>query len=122
MGIKRVVPNIVSSRMDESRAFYTGLLGFSVAMDMEWIVTLVSPANETAQLSLVRGESPAHETPAITLSIEVADVDAVHEAATSRGSDIVYPLTDEPWGVRRFHVRDPNGVVLNVMTHLPRAV
>jgi len=33
----------------------------------------------------------------------------------------VYPLTDEPWGVRRFFVRDPNGVVLNVMSHRPSA-
>lgn len=38
-----------------------------------------------------------------------------------RGLKIVYPLTNEPWGVRRFFVADPNGVVVNVMCHLPKS-
>jgi uncharacterized glyoxalase superfamily protein PhnB len=53
----------------------------------------------------------------VSLSIEVADVDAVHSKAVAHGVEIVYPLTTEPWGVRRFHVADPNGVVINVLTH-----
>jgi uncharacterized glyoxalase superfamily protein PhnB len=51
------------------------------------------------------------------LSIEVDDVDAIHARAVAEGIPIVYPLTTEPWGVRRFHVADPNGVVINVMSH-----
>jgi catechol 2,3-dioxygenase-like lactoylglutathione lyase family enzyme len=45
------------------------------------------------------------------------DVDAVHDKAAELGLPIVYPLTDEPWGGRRFFVTDPNGVVINVMSH-----
>jgi predicted enzyme related to lactoylglutathione lyase len=117
MSIRRIVPNIQTERMDESRKFYTEFLGLEVAMDMDWIVTLVSPTNATAQISLIRG--PASETPqaSLSLSIEVADVDAAHAKAVASGVPIVYPLTDEPWGVRRFHVTDPNGVVINVMSH-----
>ena len=48
----------------------------------------------------------------MSLSIEVADVDAVHAQAVPSGVPMVYPLTVEPWGVRRFHVTDPNGVVI----------
>lgn len=118
MGIKRVVPNISTDRIDESREFYTGLLGFHVAMNMDWIVTLVSPVTPTAQISLVRAETRAPKSEIVTLTVEVADVDAVHADAVSRRMQIVYPLTDEPWGVRRFHVRDPNGVLINVMSHL----
>ena len=51
------------------------------------------------------------------VSIEVDDVDAVHAAADRLGYEIVHPLTDEPWGVRRFFVRDPNGKVLNILSH-----
>jgi hypothetical protein len=29
----------------------------------------------------------------------------------------VHPLTDEPWGIRRFLVRDPHGNVINVVRH-----
>lgn len=104
--------------MDESREFYTGLLGFRVAMDMGWIVTLASPDNPTAQLSLVRGERAVSAKENVTLTIEVGDVDAVHAEAVSRGYNIIYPLTNESWGVRRFHLTDPNGMVINVMSHL----
>jgi len=119
--IKRVVPNVTTSRVDESVDFYTGLLGFEVAMDMDWIVTLASPDNPSAQISLVRGQQeremqqPGEEL--VTLTVEVADVDAVFAQAESRGDLIAYPLTDEPWGVRRFHVRGPDGVLINVMSH-----
>jgi uncharacterized glyoxalase superfamily protein PhnB len=51
------------------------------------------------------------------ITVEVADVDAVHVEAVRRGLEMVHPLTDEPWGVRRFFVKDPNGVVLNVASH-----
>ncbi len=116
MSIRRVVPNILSERMDESRHFYTEFLGLEVAMDMGWVVTLASPGNPTAQISLVRGAAPTASN-AVSLSVEVADVDAVHAKAVADGVPIVYPLTTEPWGVRRFHVTDPNGVVINVMSH-----
>jgi catechol 2,3-dioxygenase-like lactoylglutathione lyase family enzyme len=59
MSIRRVVPNIASDKPDASRDFYTGLLGFQVAMDMVWILTLVSPTNSTAQLSVLRQDATA---------------------------------------------------------------
>ena len=115
MSIRRVVPNIKSDRFDESRKFYTEFLGFEVAMDMGWVVTFASPSNPTAQVTLL-GESGS-TAPHPHISIEVADVDAVHTKAVARGLQICYPLTDEFWGARRFHVVDPNGVVINVMSH-----
>jgi catechol 2,3-dioxygenase-like lactoylglutathione lyase family enzyme len=115
MSVSRVVPNISSDRFDECRTFYVELLGFEVAMDMRWIMTFVSPTNPTAQISVVRSDATAPVVP--QLSVEVADVDAVHAEAVRRGLEIVYPLTDESWGVRRFFVIDPNRVVLNVVSH-----
>src|SRR5688572_12642533 len=121
MTIRRVVPDIATDRLDESRRFYTGVLGFQVAMDMPMnagrIMTLVSPDNPTAQISLLSGLTPVSQHREPTLTIEVADVDATHAKAVAAGAQIVYPLTTEPWGVRRFFVADPNGVVINVMSH-----
>jgi predicted enzyme related to lactoylglutathione lyase len=117
MSIRRVVPNITTDRLEESRKFYTDFLGFQVAMDMGWIVTLASPDNLTAQISLLQAQAGTPLPQHLSLSIEVADVDAAHARAVSKGVPIVYPLTTEPWGVRRFHVTDPNGVVINVMSH-----
>jgi catechol 2,3-dioxygenase-like lactoylglutathione lyase family enzyme len=115
MSIKRVVPDIISQRMDESRKFYTEFLGFDVAMDMGWVLTFASPSNPTAQITVVRGSEKAAPQP--NMSIEVTDVDAVHAKAVALGLRIVYPVTDEPWGVRRFFVADPNGVIINVLSH-----
>jgi catechol 2,3-dioxygenase-like lactoylglutathione lyase family enzyme len=115
MSIRRVMPDIRSDRFDECRTFYVELLGFEVAMDMGWIMTFVSPTNPSAQISVLRSDATAPVVPQLT--VEVADVDAVHAEAVRRGLEIVYPLTDESWGVRRFFVVDPNRVVLNVMSH-----
>jgi len=116
MSVKRIVPDITSKHLDASRRFYVDVLGLEVAMDMGFIVTLVSPGNPTAQISLLRDDDASTILPQI--SIEVADVDDVHSRAVSQGLTIVYPLTNEPWGVRRFFVTDPNGIVINVMCHM----
>jgi catechol 2,3-dioxygenase-like lactoylglutathione lyase family enzyme len=118
MSIKRVVPDIQSDRIDESREFYAGFLGFQVGMDMGWVITFVSPTNPTAQVTLLRADASDGVQP--QMSIEVDNVDEVHARAVERGLKIVHPLTDEPWGVRRFFVADPNGVVINVLSHLAR--
>ena len=104
--------------MDESRKFYTEFLGFDIGMDLGWVVTFVSPQNPTAQLTVMQAQPPA---PAPAVSIEVADVDSVHAKAVAQGIQIVYPLTSEPWGVRRFFAVDPNGIVINVLSHVKKS-
>ena len=117
MNIRRVVPDIRSKKMDESRAFYVDFLGFNVGMDMGFITTFVSPSNPTSQITVLLDDGSSALLP--NVSIEVEDVDKVYADATDRGLEIAYPLTDEPWGVRRFFVVDPSGTVLNIMSHLP---
>ena len=118
MGIRRVVPDIKSNDMDASRAFYADFLGLDVAMDMGFIMTFVSPTNPTAQISVLRDDGSS--TPVPNVSVEVEDVDKVYAEATKRGVEIVYPLTNEPWGVRRFFAVDPSGTILNILSHVRR--
>jgi catechol 2,3-dioxygenase-like lactoylglutathione lyase family enzyme len=115
MSVLRIVPNINSVDPSASRSFYEGVLGLNTAMDMGWIITFVSPSNPTAQVSVV-ASGTRHE-PHADISVEVADVDACYATAQQRGLSILYPLTDEPWGVRRFFVTDPDGVIVNVLSH-----
>ena len=79
------------------------------------VLLLAAPGSGAPQLTLLSAD-PSGLHPDLT--IEVDDVEAVHAAALSRGVPIVYPLTTEPWGVRRFFVRDPGGHVVNIMQHL----
>jgi predicted enzyme related to lactoylglutathione lyase len=115
MSVRRIVPNINSADPSASKSFYQEVLGLAIAMDMGWIITFASPSNSTALLSVVASDT--RDEPHADISVEVADVDACHAAALMRGHSIVYPLTDEPWGVRRFFVRDPNGAIVNVVSH-----
>lgn len=115
MAITRTMPDFATDDMGTATAFYVDVLGFEVVMDMGWIVTLSDPANPQAQLSLMTHDATAPVIPDV--SVEVEDVDATHAAARASGADIVHPLTDEPWGVRRFFVRDPTGKVVNVLSH-----
>jgi catechol 2,3-dioxygenase-like lactoylglutathione lyase family enzyme len=117
MSVRRVVPDIKSRHLAESRTFYVDFLALELAMDLGFVMTFVSPSNPTAQISVVRDEGDS--TPLPNVSVEVADVDEMHQRAVERGLEIVYPLTDEPWGIRRFFVVDPNGTVLNVLSHRP---
>src|ERR671913_2543796 len=105
MTISRAVPNIRSDRPAQTRDFFVELLGFEVAMDMGWIATLASPTNPSIQVSIVGNDDES----APGISVEVADVDAVHAKAVDHGLEIAYPLSDEEWGVRRFMLREPSG-------------
>ncbi|MHC0431932.1 VOC family protein [Streptomyces sp. O3] len=114
MTARRIVPNVRSDAPRESAEFY-GLLGFAEVMDLGWITTLAAPENPSAQISFIREDKTAPVPP--DLSVEVDDVDAVYAVVRATGAEIVHPLTDEEWGVRRFFVRDPGGLVVNVLSH-----
>ena len=113
MTIDRAVPNIRSEQPAETREFFVEFLGFEVAMDLGWVVTLASPANPKAQVTIIANEDPS----APGISVGVDDVDAVHVRAVELGLEIVYPLRDEEWGVRRFMLREPSGTTVNVVSH-----
>lgn len=115
MTIRRIVPNAESNQPGQSRAFYEEFMGIEVVMERDEIITFASPNNPTAQISVIRRDKP--DVPHPDVSIEVAEVDTMHTKAEEQQIEIVYPLTDEPWGVRRFFVRDPNGLVINILSH-----
>lgn len=118
MEIRRIHPYADGDDLAASRDFYVEVLGLEVAMESP-VLGLSSPTNPTVQLIIPpRGM----EDPEPRFGIDVGDpaaVDAVHSEAVRRGLRVVYPLTDEPWGVRRFFVEDPSGTVVNVLAHLP---
>jgi catechol 2,3-dioxygenase-like lactoylglutathione lyase family enzyme len=115
VGIRRVVPDLTSNDLAASATFYRDYLGFAVGMDLGWVVNFVAPGNPSAQVIVVERDRSAAVEPDVT--IEVDDVDRLHDDAVRLGLRIVHPLTDEPWGVRRFFVEDPDGKVVNVLSH-----
>jgi catechol 2,3-dioxygenase-like lactoylglutathione lyase family enzyme len=99
MAVKRIKPNIRSDRFDESRAFYNGVIGLGGGDGLDWILFFGTDQREV-QLSVMKLDIKANVHPDV--SIEVDDVDEVYDRAVTAGAEIVYPLTDEEWGLRRF--------------------
>ncbi len=117
MTIRRAIPNILVDDIANAHEFYAGFLGFDIAMDEPGFTMFASPSNRTAQITVADGSGQDRGVAEARVSVEVEDVDALHAEAVRRGLEIVYPLTDEPWGIRRFFVRDPDGTVINVAQH-----
>ncbi len=115
MVVKRIVTDIATPQVADVQRFYSDLFGLSVVMDQGWIVTLAS--GETAPVQISIASEGGSGTPVPDMSIEVTDVDDIHARARAMHCDIVYGITDEPWGVRRFFVRDPAGKLVNVLSH-----
>ncbi|HWV35632.1 MAG TPA: VOC family protein [Thermomicrobiales bacterium] len=115
MTIRRIVPNLQGVPAAGSREFYVDFLGLEQVMDLGWITTFAVPGAPLAQISVITEDATA---PLLAdISIEVDDADAYHAAAVRAGLEILYGPADEPWGVRRFFVRDPHGKVLNIVAH-----
>jgi len=115
MLVKRIVANIETEDLAAARSFYQDVLGMDIVMDHGWMTTYGSSEKMTVQVSFARQGGSG--TPVPDLSIEVDDVDAALAAMEAAGFEIEYGPVNEPWGVRRFFVRDPLGKLINILTH-----
>jgi catechol 2,3-dioxygenase-like lactoylglutathione lyase family enzyme len=123
MNVTRLLPNICTDRMEETRDFYVSLLGFVVGtVHPGWYIQIVSPTDPRIQIGIVRRDAEftpeAFQRPAqgVIISVQVDDVDAVHASAVQRGLQIAQGLRTEEFGMRHFMVADPNGLLVNVLT------
>ena len=117
MTVRRVVAYAGGNEREASRDFYVEVLGMQVAME-DPVFDLQSPDNPSAEV-IVGAQEMQDPPPSFGVDVgEAAAVDAAHAEAVRRGLRVVYPLTDEPWGVRRFFVEDPGGTIVNVLAHI----
>lgn len=115
MKVNRVIPDIAVDDIDAAREFYAGFLGLSdEEFNLGWVARFTSP--ETGASVQVLTEDETGQTNPVA-SVLVEDVDAAFAEAQEQGIEIVHPLTDEEWGVRRFFVRAPDGNVFNIVAH-----
>ncbi|MFZ4929233.1 VOC family protein [Chryseobacterium sp. Mn2064] len=114
--VKRIVANIKAADLSKADLFYQDILELDVLMDHGWIKTLGNKEEMSVQLSFAEQGGNYTEVP--YLSIEVDNVDQIYHTMQQEGFEIVYKLTDEEWGVRRFFVKDPLGNLINILQHL----
>lgn len=115
MRIKRIVSNVETSDVTKANAFYHDVLGLEVIMDHGWIRTYASNSKMTVQVSFATEGGSG--TPVPDFSIEVDDLDSALARFKKAAIPIEYGPASEPWGVRRFYVRDPFGKLINILQH-----
>jgi catechol 2,3-dioxygenase-like lactoylglutathione lyase family enzyme len=117
MAVRRIVAYAGGNEVPASRDFYVEVLGMRVAME-DPVLDLQSPDDPAAEV-IIGAQEMQDPQPSFGVDVgEPAAVDAAHAEAVRRGLRVVYPLTDEPWGVRRFFVEDPGGTIVNVLAHV----
>jgi catechol 2,3-dioxygenase-like lactoylglutathione lyase family enzyme len=115
MAVKRIVTNIAAENLERAKSFYADVLGLRVVMDQGWILTFAADTSAAPQISIATEGGSG--TPVPDLSIEVDDLDDIRHRVLEAGFRIEYGPTREPWGVRRFYVRDPFGGLINILAH-----
>ena len=101
-----VIPILNVSDFQASVKYYTEKLGFTKAWDWGNPPTFGCVTRDKIEIFFcLRGQGQS----GTWHSIFVNDVDALFTELKERGAKIVMPPKDEPWGVREFHVEDPDG-------------
>ncbi len=118
-------PDLCTDDVAACRDFYTNLLGMKVVFENGWYAQLQHPEDARIQIAFVQRE---HETVppsdrvaarGVFVTFETDDVDALHERAAQLGLPIEVSLRDEAFGQRHFMVRDPSGLLLDIVKLIP---
>ncbi|MFG2873838.1 VOC family protein [Streptomyces sp. NPDC048337] len=110
-----------------SSRFFTAYLGFREVESTEGYICLRRD-DSTAEIALCerdpelpprawRGQGLAD----LAVTLTVTDLTAEYERLRGRGSVVVGPIRQEPWGERQFLLTDPNGVVVRLAEWVPPA-
>jgi catechol 2,3-dioxygenase-like lactoylglutathione lyase family enzyme len=108
------MPYHESPDFEATRAFYTRVLGLE---EGNFGGGYIGFGSGQAQVLFA---PPGLESGLPDMGVDVDSrqaVDAAHAEAVKAGHEVIYGPVDEPWGVRRFFVRDPHGVVISVLAH-----
>ena len=116
---------IITSKIEETKAFYTQLLGWRVDFENDFYLLLGNEAGNQISFLLPNHPSqkplfqPEFNGKGVYITVEVPNVDAVYEQIKASGTPIVIEIRDEPWGDRHFAIIDPNGIGVDIVTHTP---
>ncbi|MEW7991374.1 MAG: VOC family protein [Candidatus Thiodiazotropha sp.] len=115
MKVKRIVANVKADNTEEAKVFYEPVFSLDLVMDLGWIKTFSAGDEMPVEISVA--SEGGSGTPVPDISIEVDDIDEVIRRVNLYNFKIEYGPVSEPWGVRRFYVRDPFGTLVNVLQH-----
>jgi catechol 2,3-dioxygenase-like lactoylglutathione lyase family enzyme len=125
MELEAAYPVVVTDRLAECRDFYTGRLGFEVVFEATWFVYLRASGDSPYGIAFMAPDHPsrppgpeAFAGEGLLLTLQVADAAAEFERLRQAGVTVDHPLSDEPWGQRRFGLYDPAGTWVDIVEQI----
>ena len=117
--INRILANICSDHLKESRDFYIKLFDFKTNYDSDWFVHLISKdgKHELGIIDRTNEIVPQefqNNPQGFYLTFVVDHVDELHKLAVAEKFDIVSEPTDTFYGQRRLLLKDPNGTLVDI--------
>ena len=117
---------IVTTKLAETKHFYTRLLDFGVTFENEFYLLMHTP-DRSAEISFLLPDHPSQQPifhspftgQGMYLTIEVELVDEWYAKLKDKGAELKVDLRDEPWGDRHFTIQDPNGIAIDMVTYSP---
>src|SRR5690606_10138162 len=114
---------IITEKLEETKVFYTNVLGFGVSFENEFYLLMHTP-DGSAEISFLLPNHPSQKTifqspfngEGVYLTIAVENVDEVYQQIRNKGISIEVEIRDEPWGDRHFAIVDPNGIGIDIVT------
>lgn len=125
MKIQDSYPIIISDQLFACRDFYVRYFGLQVGFESSWFLWLTAGENGPASLAFMHPTHPSappgpepFNGKGMCLEFQVEDARAEYERFQQQGATITLPLTDEPFGQRRFGLFDPAGVWIDVVQQI----
>jgi catechol 2,3-dioxygenase-like lactoylglutathione lyase family enzyme len=128
MTARSVYPLVTVKDLAGSRDFHVTHFGMSVVFEASWVVMLSHGTDGAISLGLMTADHPSKppgpevfDGRGMIVTVQVDDAADTHARLQQGGAPIVYGLTDEPWGQRRFMTRDPSGILVDVVEQIEPA-
>ena len=119
MKIERLITNICSDHLSQSRDFYITLFDMEVGYDSDWFVNLLSKDKRFEIGIIRRTHEIVHKDyqtspQGFYLTFTVEDVDKLHRVILEKGFSLLEEPHDTFYGQRRMLVKDPDGTLVDV--------
>lgn len=122
--VQKLTPNLLVSNVEQSLAFYEGVLGFARGMTVpeQSPFVFASVTSGPVEIFFNDRQTVSKESPQMaglafgggnTMFIELAGgtIDGLHDQIRSRAK-IMMPLVTQWYGMREFAIADPDGYVI----------
>jgi uncharacterized glyoxalase superfamily protein PhnB len=121
-------PLFTVARLAQSRDFFVQRFAMRVVFEAAWVVLLSHGDEGVIDLALMSSDHPSSppgpetfDGRGMILTLQVDDAAAWHARLAQKDDNVIYPLTDAAWGQRRFMVRDPSGIHVDVVEQIDAA-